>query len=129
MISLPNTESGTIKIVTRNTYDAKKEQGQIDATTIYFVLENATGAENYLTLYVGLRKQSDLACLNDFTDLVEVFDENQIPVKDLLAREKIYYWEDVDSGVFRAYIRSSVEGHDEVLPLYGTPLWEAIETT
>lgn len=126
MISVPNTESGTIKIVTRNTYDAKLQQGQIDATTIYFVLENSTGSENYLTLYVGTRKQSDMACLNTITELAELFDENQIPVKDLLSREKLYYWEDVDRGVFRAFIRSSIEGHDEVLPLYGTPLWEAI---
>lgn len=126
---MPNAESGTIKIVTRDTYDAKSQQGQIDATTIYFVLENATGAEHCLSLYVGTRKQSDLACLNDFTDLVTVFDENQIPAKDLLSREKLYYWEDTENGVFRAFIRSSVEGHDEVLPLYGTPLWESIETT
>lgn len=126
MISVPNTESGTIKIVTRNTYDAKLQEGQIDDTTVYLVLENSTGSENYLTFYVGTRKQSDMACLNDITDLTQLFDENQIPVKDFLSKEKLYYWEDVDSGVFRAFIRSSVKGHDEVLPLYGTPLWESI---
>ena len=130
-----SNESGTIMVIGRDTYDRRKEEGGIDADTIYFVIENAAHSELYLSLYVGLSKQSDIASLNQITgfmsressiDLTDFFDENDIPVKDILSTEKIYYWEDFDLNAFKAYIKSAITG--EVLPLYGTPIWQTIES-
>lgn len=122
-------------VIGRDTYNRRKEEGGIDADTIYFVIENAAHSELYLSLYVGLSKQSDIASLNQITgftsqdssiNLTDFFDQNNIPVKDILCTEKIYYWEDFNLNAFKAYLKSSITG--DVLPLYGTPIWQTIET-
>ena len=136
VVPIANAEEyGKIILLSRNTYDTRKAEGEIDSDTIYFVLENSTHSENYLSLYVGLARQTDIVSLNqligfdnveDSVDLTEFFDENDIPIKDLLTPDKIYYWQDFDLNVFKAYIRSSITG--ETLPLYGTPVWQTIES-
>lgn len=122
-------------VIGRDTYNRRKEEGGIDADTIYFVIENAAHSELYLSLYVGLSKQSDIVSLNQiigFTsrdssiNLTDFFDQSDIPVKDILDTEKIYYWEDFNLNAFKAYLKSSITG--DVLPLYGTPIWQTIET-
>ena len=132
MSSTSNEPNGQIKVLTRQTYENLKPDG-IDANTLYFVIEAGTETDICLSLYVGLSKCSDVVNLNEllgFTsaqtsiDLTPYFDENDIPVKDIMATNKIYFWQDANLGVVRAYIRSTIE--DVVMPLYGTPMWEQL---
>ena len=133
---MANESYNAIKVVTRATYNNKSASGEIDASTIYFVIEDAASSELYLSLYVGTSRQADIVDLNNmmgFTDadssqnLTDLFGENDIPTKDMLTTDKLYYWQDLNLDVVKAYIKSRITG--EVLPLYGTPVWETIEST
>lgn len=124
------TKSGII-ICTRNTYNNRKDAGELDPTTVYFVIENVTDAEQYLSLYVGEAKQTDVVSLNSltaFTDkttieaIQQFIQSSGAPAKNLLTKDKIYYWEDTSLNVMRLFMR----GTDNIIPIYSEPLWEDI---
>jgi hypothetical protein len=125
------TESGKIKIITRATYDDSSYT--IEDDVIYFVLENlGTNAKKYMSLYVGNAKQTDiisieelLANANPPLSPEDIHTEDDIPPTLLTAINKLYYWEDTNLGVYKGFIKNS---NNEILPLYGTPIWESIES-
>lgn len=129
------TESSVIEILTRGTYDSRKSSGKLKNDVIYFVVENTSDPDRYLSLYVGLDKQTDIVSLNTLTGYT---DANTIEALQLLVgagttspatvttTDKIYYWEDTALDVFRAYLKSSIS--NALLPIYSNPVWETIET-
>lgn len=122
-----------IFILTRNTYDNWVEDNKIDPTSAYFVIENVTDADKYLSLYVGTSRQTDIVNLNTitgFTDAASIssiqqfIQESSAPIKNLLTTNKIYYWEDTDLHVMRAYMLGEIT--KELIPLYNEPIWEKL---
>lgn len=122
-----------IFIMGRNTYDNLVSDGKIDPTSIYFVQEDVTDSDKYLSLYVGLNRQTDIAYLNELTGFTDVTTINALqqlifnsgtPPTNLLTTDKIYYWEDTEVHIFRAFIKSKING--SVLPIGSDPVWTEI---
>ena len=122
--------NGSIKVVTRSTYD---NLPTIENDTLYFVLEIGADADSYLSLYMGSRKQSDIADLNSILDLntidingsnEDIFNSSYIPSKDLLTTNKLYYWLDENINAYKVFIKNP--NNDEVLTLYSSPVWEEL---
>lgn len=119
---MPDVESGKIKIVTIATYDNPSYVKESD--TVYFVIEGATASQKYLSLYVGTDKQTDILNIQDLVSAGIVVDPEELPPGIIKIKDKLYYIEDTDLNVFRAYIKSN--NSNELIPLYGTPIWETL---
>ena len=122
-----------IFIMGRNTYDNLVAAGGIDPTSIYFIQEDVTDSDKYLSLYVGLNRQTDIAYLNELTGFTDATTINALqqlifnsgtPPTNLLTTDKIYYWEDTEVHIFRAFIKSKIDG--SVLPIGSDPVWTEI---
>lgn len=117
-------ELGKIKVVTRATYDNPSYVKESD--TVYFVIEGSSNSQAYLTLYVGTDKQTDIINIKDFETIGELSNPNNFPSNIVTIADKIYYIEDTDLNVFKAYMKSSTV-NNELIPLYGTPVWESLD--
>ena len=122
--------NGNIKVVTRSTYD---NLPTVENDTLYFVLEIGADADSYLSLYMGSRKQSDIADLNSILDIntidingnsEDIFNSSYIPSNDLLTTNKLYYWLDENINAYKIFIKNP--NNDEVLTLYSSPVWEEL---
>lgn len=129
------SSSAVIEVINRATYDDRKNKNLIKNDVVYFVVENVTDANRYLSLYVGLDKQTDVVSLNTLTGyttaqtieaLQQLVGVGTTSPSTITTTDKIYYWEDVDLDVFRAYLRSTRA--NTLLPVYSNPIWETIET-
>jgi len=118
-------ESSKIKLVTRSTYDNPQYTKESDI--VYFVLEPVANGKRYLSLYLGTDKQTDIINIADLlgnaNNILPGLTEDVIPTNLITAINKLYYWEDTNLGVYKGYIKNS---NNNILPLYGTPVWEAI---
>ena len=118
-------ESSNIKIVTRSTYDNDDYIKYSDI--VYFVLEPVSNGKRYLSLYLGTDKQTDIIDIADLlgnaNNTLPNMSEDNIPTNLINTINKLYYWEDTNLGVYKGYIKNS---DNNILPLYGTPVWEAI---
>ena len=128
------TNDPNIIILSRTSYDNRVAQHLIDPKTLYFVIEDVTDANKYLSLYVGEAKQTDIISLNELTRFVDKTTIEALqafilgsgaPAKNLLTTDKIYYWEDTDLNVMRAFMKGKISG--EIIPIYTEPVWEPIE--
>ena len=110
-------ESETIKIVNRSTYEERKQSGDIDGSTIYFVVED-TGedAENCLTLYVGMDKQ---------TDIIEI--QDILASNDSKIRDKIYYKWNEDTESYSLYMVNSLSNSAQLYPIQANILWGTLD--
>ena len=122
-------DSSKIKIITRATYDNPSYTKESDV--VYFVMEPVTNGQIYLSLYVGTAKQTDIIDIGDLLananppiNPEDIITENDIPPSLITAINKLYYWEDTTLGVYKGFIKNK---NNEILPLYGTPIWESIE--
>jgi len=129
-----NVPKAGIIICSRTTYENRKHAGELNPTTVYFVIEDVTDADKCVSLYLGESRQTDIVSLNLLTNFVDKTTIEAIqeyilgsgaPAKDLLTTNKIYYWEDTEMNVMRAFMKSNTTG--EIYPIYNEPVWEDIE--
>lgn len=122
-------ESSKIKVVSRSTYDNPSYVKESDV--VYFVMEPVANGQQYLSLYVGTARQTDIIDIGDLLENAnppinpqDIITEDDIPPSLINTINKLYYWEDTTLGVYKGFIKNK---SDEILPLYGTPVWESIE--
>jgi hypothetical protein len=123
---MPIIESSKIKIVSRSTYDNSSYVKESDV--VYFVIEPVANGQQYLSLYVGTDKQTDIIDIGDLLENANppitpgvIITENDIPPSLITTINKLYYWEDTTLGVYKGFIKNK---SNEILPLYGTPVWK-----
>lgn len=122
-------ESSKIKVVSRSTYDNPSYVKESDV--VYFVMEPVANGQQYLSLYVGTARQTDIIDIGDLLENAnppinpqDIITEDDIPPSLINTINKLYYWEDTTLGVYKGFIKNK---SNEILPLYGTPVWESIE--
>ena len=122
-------ESSKIKVVSRSTYDNPSYTKESDV--VYFVIEPVANGQQYLSLYVGTARQTDIIDIGDLLENAnppinpqDIITEDDIPPSLINTINKLYYWEDTTLGVYKGFIKNK---SNEILPLYGTPVWESIE--
>lgn len=122
-------ESSKIKVVSRSTYDNPSYTKESDV--VYFVMEPVANGQQYLSLYVGTARQTDIIDIEDLLENAnppinpqDIITEDDIPPSLINTINKLYYWEDTTLGVYKGFIKNK---RNEILPLYGTPVWESIE--
>lgn len=118
-------ESSKIKVVTRSTYDNPQYVKEPDV--VYFVLEPTANEMQYVSLYIGTACQTDIISLDEL--LQEANNENSqtandVPTNLITIKDKLYYWKDTTLDVYRGFIKDN----GGIFPLYGTPIWESIDT-
>lgn len=125
------TTPSVLNVITRETYENRKSAGTLD-DVVYFVLEPTSGAGDILSLYVGLRHQTDLINLNKseeyYANGTYAYDFStqftDIPINKIAVEDKLYLWEDHNLGVAKIFIHSAIDG--TTMPLYGNPVWETL---
>ena len=116
-------ESSKIKVLTRATFDAITKESNV----VYFVLEGTSEPFQCVSLYIGDAPQTDIVSIDDLLMDANNFNSqnaNDVPVSLITVNNKLYYWKDTALDVYRAYVKDNVG----VFPLYGTSVWESIET-
>lgn len=119
------TESSNIKVLSRETYDNRVISGEIEDNVIYFVVEPTNGddAPDCLSLYVGLRRQTDIIDLKNLP--FDVSQPNQLAIDDITIPNKLYFLQDDDKGTVRLFIKNNLAS--SILPVEGSVLWESID--
>lgn len=113
----------SVIILNRTTYDAKKQAGEILSNTIYIVQEISLNSETFLSMYLGLNRQTDLIDLDEYVNPQnQEIDLNLLQLPNVFPTTgKIYTVTDTINDVVRAY---SALDDGTLVPLYGTPVWE-----
>ena len=130
--SNPTTETEdtrTVKIVTRATYNNRKESGDINSNYLYIVLENTNSSALCMSMYLGLGRITDVISLNDINEGENFVngDYSNLPLPNILAiRDKIYTYIDDDLNVVRAYMYKPSDPHT-LIPFYGELVWQCID--
>ena len=99
-----------ICILQRGTYNARKLNGTLNETTVYFVKENTNDAATCMSLYIGAARETDLINVRDLLDSqgVEQFLNHELTAGDIpttfKCRDKLYYFENTITNQAELYM-------------------------
>ena len=118
--------TNAVIVLTRATYDNRKSEGTILNNVIYLVIEASVNEENFLSMYIGLNRVSDLISLDNVIDVEnQEIDLNNIQIPAIFpVVGKIYTLIDNRDGE-NVFLRAYACLTDGTLaPLYGACIWE-----
>lgn len=120
-----------ICILQRGTYNARKLNGTLNETTVYFVKENTNDAATCMSLYIGAARETDLINVRDLLDSqgVEQFLNHELTAGDIpttfKCRDKLYYLENTITNQVELYMWGPEVG--AFIPAgSNTILWETL---
>ena len=119
---MANENTDSVIVLTRATYDNRKAQGEILNNVIYIVIENSTISDNFLSLYLGEARVTDIISLDELITITAQTDLSFISIPAQLAiKDKLYTLMDNTNNIIRVY---GCDGSTNLFPLVGLPMWE-----
>ena len=119
---MANENTDSVLVVTRATYDSRKEQGEILNDVLYIVQEPSTNSNKFLSFYLGLAQCTDIISLDGSIVITGDTDFSTINIPSELAiKNKLYTLIDDTNNIIRVY---SCDNHLQTIPLCGLPIWE-----